>query len=389
MSNPSNTARGARGRALTSAALSLVLGVAAAAPAIGQQPLARSGATGINVHSYTMGSGLGASSATLFLLPVAVQLPLNPRLLGEFYTAYGIGRVGLEGRALQIAAPTDTWLRVSYTLAGNAVAALGVNIPTGHPTHDGEEAVVAAVLATDLLGFREASWGMGLAGTAGLSTAYRVQSWDLTLGGSYRMNSDYRPRADTTMRYTPGNEARLRVASSRELGEGRTVMLGLMALNYGRDEVDRRNLFQAGTRVMADASYAFPGRDGTWTVFMADVWRGQGDVIIPVLDQAATLLRDSLSSVGGQNLFMVGGSGEIRVRNVLVRPSTDARIQRGAEPGADGWLVGVSANVPLQLRNLDLFPSARLTAGRIQTAQLEMARVTGIEVSLIARRRFP
>ena len=252
-------------------------------------PTQQSIAGGVNMHAYTFDEGIGASSASLMLMPVAVQQPIGQSWLAEAYLSYARGTVEMDGATYHISAPTDTWTRLSYIgLAGTAFT-IGLNLPTGHPTHDSEEAVVATVLSTDILGFREASWGMGFAATGGISTAYQVGQWQVSVGGSYRQNSDFRPRADTTVRYAPGSEMRARLAFARDIGETKRVSFGLMALNYAEDQLDGRNLFQAGPRVMVDGSYSFPIGRTSWSLFLADIWRGKGDVTLPIVSQASTV----------------------------------------------------------------------------------------------------
>jgi len=45
------------------------------------------------------------------------------------------------------------------------------------------------MLATDLLGFREATWGTGFAVTTGIATARRGGQWGLGLGASLVVTS--------------------------------------------------------------------------------------------------------------------------------------------------------------------------------------------------------
>ncbi|RMH16575.1 MAG: hypothetical protein D6701_08720 [Gemmatimonadetes bacterium] len=344
------------------------LGVATA-PA-GAQQVDRSLGVGFVFQGYSFDQSLGVDAANLFMIPVAYRQPLGERFTAELYTAWAEGRVEQADRTFVLNGPVDTRLRATYQATPWALVTVSANFPTGNARHDTREAVVASVLSSDLLGFREATWGTGFAVTAGVATAHRLGSWGLGLGGSVRLTDGYQPQADTSFSYTPGNEVRLRVALDRQVGETGTFTGGLSYQTFSSDEVDGRNLFQAGDRLRADASYAFRAGGSTYRLFAANVWRDNGDLSLPIINDAGAVVGDTVIVTSWQNVFIAGVSGAFRVGPTLyLRPAVDFRVQ-SREAGQDagsGWLLGASADLPLRVfGSVDLFPRVRITVGGIK-----------------------
>ena len=139
-----------------SGALALVLAAGMAAPAAAQQSIG----VGTEYMGYTFEEGLGASAAQLLMFPVAVRFPVSS-LTFDLYAAWAQGKVERDDVAYTLQGPVDTRLKVSWEATPWALLSVGASLPTGNSTHNGEEAVVASVLAMDLLGFSEATWGTG------------------------------------------------------------------------------------------------------------------------------------------------------------------------------------------------------------------------------------
>jgi hypothetical protein len=349
--------------AMKFAALALLLG---AAPVAAQTEHAL--ATGVHFQGYSFDDSVGVSAANLLLVPLAYQVPLGNRLALDLYTAYARGSVERLNTVYNLEGVVDTRARASWTAAPWAVVMVGVNIPTGNATHDSEEAVVAGALSTNLLGFREASWGTGLAVTTGLATAHRLGSWGVGFGASYRMASEFEPRADTSLNYTPGNEALFRVALDRTVGSSAKLTAGFTFQNYSADQVDEQDLFQSGNRLRGDLTYSFrAGGLGVWSLYVADVWRERGDITLDVINSDGVAERDTTFQTGTQNLFIAGIGATLPIsRTLTLRPSIDGRVQSREEPGGQGWLVNGGADLPLRFAGYDLVPTARVSYGRLE-----------------------
>lgn len=221
-----------------------------------QTPASQSLVAGAHYQTIRFDETLGAEEASLLLLPVAYRLPLGKRLTADLYGAWARGRVRKEDRTFTLDGLVDTRLRLALRASSGVVLTAGLNLPTGNEDHTTAESFVASILATDLLGFRESNLGVGFSLSSGIAAAHRVGEWAVGGGVSYRLASDFEPRADTSFRYKPGNEIRVRAAVDRTVGGGK-VTLGATFQEFTVDEVDGKNLFQSGNRWRADAAYAF------------------------------------------------------------------------------------------------------------------------------------
>lgn len=365
-------------------ALAIVLAAGLATPAAAQSSIG----VGAEYMGYTFEEGLGASAAQLLLFPVAVRFPLSS-LTFDVYAAWGQGKVERDDVSYALEGPVDTRLKLSWQATPWAMLSVGASLPTGNSTHDGEEAVVASVLAMDLLGFREATWGTGAQMTSAVATAMRAGAWGIGISGAYALNRGFEPSAEQTLQYRPGNEARVRVGVDRNIGTntftaGATFMTFADDQTLTPDQADWRNLFQAGNRIRFDATYAFRASGGVWTLYAADLWREHGDLNLPVLDNADNITGDTTIVTASQNLIVGGLVGSIALGSKTFRPEVDFKLQsRQEESGTDegsGWLLSVGGDLPLRLfGSWDFFPKAGVVIGSVKDATGAPRRVTGAE----------
>lgn len=345
---------------------------------------------------YSFDEGLGPSAAQLLIVPVAVRLPLSSAFQADLFGAWAEGKVERAGATYELTGPTDAQVKLSWTAKPWAVLSVAANLPTGNESHDAQESVVAAVLATDLLGFRESTWGTGFALTSGLATATRLGRWGVGLGASYRMADGFEPSPDQPITYQPGNEMRLRLGFDRNVGEAGKLSLGATVQNFTDDRItsggqDPRNLFHAGKRFMLDGSYAFRLGSQTWSVYGSNLWRERGDLFLSVVDAAGQVLGDSTVATGKQNLLSVGVGGAIPLGSLYrLRPSADFRLQsREEQDGSDegsGWVLAAGADFPLRVfGTYDVFPRARYTLGSITGPDGTDHSAHGAELGLTIR----
>lgn len=339
-----------------------------------------------NFQGYKFGEGLGVTAANLLMLPLAYELPLGRSFSVDVYGAYAHGSVEIADEVYNMSGLVDTRVRANWTATPWAMLTFGVNLPTGNSKHSGEEAVVANVLATEVLGFREASWGLGLGITSGVATAYQLGGLGVGIGASYRVASEFEPRADTALKYTPGNETRLRLALDTNLGSSKLTG-GVTYQNYARDELNGRDLFQPGPRWRADLALSFrTGASASWTLYAADIWRQHGDVTLQLTDPNGAVVRDSTFSTDKQNMLVAGLAGAVRLSSRMsLRPNADIRMLTREEQGGEGWIAGIGADVPLRLGALDLFPAVKFSFGELEGASDDRYRATGGEVGLTVR----
>lgn len=343
---------------------------------------------GVDFTSYTFDAGLGADAAQLFMIPVAVQVPVVPGLGIDIYGAWAEGRVERGDTLYKLSGPVDTGIRAAYQATPWALVTLGANVPTGDATHDGQEAIVASLLSTDILGFREASWGRGFAVTASAAVARSMGNFGLGIAGAYSMRGKFDPIDDNDedFEYQPGSETRVRLGLDRNFGNS-TLTLGGTFLTYAQDQANGQNLFQAGRRFRFDASYAFRLAAGVWTVYAADLVRQNGTLRLPDVDtQGAPLGTFTSVDTPKQNLAVAGFMGAVSLGGGFVfRPHVDLKLQsREDSAGSDagsGWLVAAGGDVPMRVfGGHDFFPKARILLGSLKDPTGSGVRVFGIEL---------
>jgi hypothetical protein len=318
---------------------------------------------GPDFMSYAFEEGLGADAAQLFLFPVAVRFPATEALAFDVYGAWAEGRVERADTVYKLSGPVDTGVRASYQATPWALVTLGLNLPTGDAARDGEEAIVASLLATDMLGFREASWGRGFALTPSVAVARSMGNFGLGLAGAYSVRGTFNPSEDdTTLEYQPGSEARIRLGIDRNFGNS-TLTLGGTFINYTSDQANGQNLFQAGKRFRFDATYAFRMGAGVWTVYAADLIRHNGVLTLPNVDSTGAPLGTFTDvNTPKQNLAVAGFMGTLELGGGFVfRPHVDFKLQAredaGGSDAGSGWLVAAGGDIPIRVfGGHDFFP---------------------------------
>lgn len=341
---------------------------------------------GIDYMGYAFDPGLGADAAQLLMIPVAVQVPAMPGLSFDIFGAWAEGRVERGDTLYKLSGLVDTGVRAAYQATPWALVTLGANVPTGDATHDGQEAIVASLLSTDILGFREASWGRGFALTASAAVARSMGNFGLGLAGAYSMRGKFSPdAADEDFEYQPGSEARIRLGVDRNFGNS-TLTVGGTFITYTQDQANGQNLFQAGKRFRFDASYAFRMAAGVWTIYAADLVRQTGTLELPNVDSQGTPLGTFTSiDTPKQNLAVAGVMGAVALGGGFVfRPHVDFKLQaREDSSGNDtgsGWLVAAGGDVPVRIfGGHDFFPKARVLLGSLKDPTGNGVRVFGME----------
>ena len=339
--------------------------------------------SGAQFQWFSLAEELGADVANLLVVPATYVLPMGEKVRADLYVAWATGSVEKGGFTYNKSGPTDTRMRLSYQATPWAIVTVGVNLPTGNSSDTNEEAIVASVLATDMLGFRESTWGTGFGITGGIATARQMGDWGVGLGASYRQSREFEPTDGEDFKYQPGNEARVRLGVDRNVGDGGKFTAGVTYLNYSEDLAAGENYFQAGTRIRVDATYAFRSGASTWSLFAADSWRNKGDLTLDLEDPSGIVVGDTLLVVGGQNLFVTGLRGSLPFAGVRIRPELDFRLQSREDNDGSGWLLGGGFDLPLRLYGTyDVFPRFRVTYGKMESVDGDMYSLMGGEIGM-------
>lgn len=341
--------------------------------------------TGVDYLGYAFDDGLGATAAQLFTVPVAVRIPATSALTFDVSSGWADGRVERNGAQLELSGPVDTGVRAAYQATPSVLVTVGANLPTGNATHDSEEAVVAAILSTDLLGFRETTWGRGLAITSSIAVARQLGAFGVGLAGAYSLRGTFKPStAQSDLDYQPGNEARARLGVDRNFGNS-TLTFGATFINYTDDQANGRNLFKAGNRFRFDATYAFRMGAGVWTVYGADLVRQNGEQTLVVVDSQGDSVDIANVPTAKQNLAIGGIIGAVGLGGGFVfRPHVDVKYQtRNEGSGSDagsGWLMAAGGDLPVRIfGGYDFFPEARVLLGSIKSTTGAGVGVFGME----------
>lgn len=352
--------------------LGAALAVALAAPADAQLAQDFGVTVAPGYRTFSLDESTGAGSISLLLLPAAVYVPIGSRFSLDAYAAYAMGSADIGGETMELKGPVDTQIRGTWAATPWSRLTVGLNVPTGHGTHTDEEAQVAAILSTDLLGFREARFGVGFGVTTGVALAHQLGDWGVGYGLSYRMTGEFEPSEGSSLVYSPGDELVARVALDRNVGVGGKVTLGGTFQHFSEDEIGENNLFEPGARVRGDASYSFrAGSATTMTLFVTDLWRQEGESTFS-------------GAVGAQNVLIAGVGADLGGRLGLT-PSADVRVLSHGDGVGSGWIAGAGTGLDLGVGPLDLTPRARVMLGSIEDMTGEGQGLTGFELELIAR----
>ena len=370
--------------------LTAAVALAVATPLAGQ-----SAGFGVDYLGYSFDAGLNAQAAQLMMVPLAVRFPVTESVRIDAFGAWAEGRVEQNGTVLKLTGPVDTGLKASWQATPWALVSVGANLPTGNSAHNSEEAIVASVLSNDLLGFREATWGTGMAITSSVAVARNMGGLGLGIAAAYAARSGFEPTepdpggAPIDLTYQPGNEVRIRAGLDKNFGNS-TLTLGGTFINYAEDKVSDdlgsdRNLFQAGKRLRFDGSYAFRAGAGVWTIYAADLLRENGDLRVAVVDEQNNPVDEDVIQTAKQNLLIAGFMGTIGVGSGFVfRPHVDfksqAREEADGNTAGSGWMVTAGGDIPLRIfGGYEFFPKARVYWGSIEDPNGVGVNTVGLE----------
>ncbi len=353
----------------------LALGVlaAAAAPLEAQDPSSTAILADPQFVSYRLNNGTTTRTISQFGLPFAVIVPFSDRFTVDISSSYANSQAATTGLPTSsITGITDTQVRGNLMLGDNAaVITIGVNLPSGQYKVPGGQQDAAGTIGNNFLIFPVTSMGNGLAATGGVGFVKALGDWNLGVGASFRYSTAFDPYRlqNSVLRYTPGNEARLRVGVDRPVGDG-SFSMSLTYLKFGKDQADSTS-FATGDRVLAQSAFSFAMGGGSELLLSAwDLYRGSGQQL------GAAAPWENVANAGVALGFQRFG--------VYVQPSVEERIWNVA-----GNKAGVLTNAGIRLRidwaGLSVNPSATYSFGSLYTAGEPATDVTGFKASLLIR----
>lgn len=356
-------------------ALPLALFLCAAAPLAAQDPSSTAVILDPQFVSYQLGTGATARTISQLGVPFAVIVPFSDRFNLDISSSYANSQVKVPGAATSsITGLTDAQVRGNLMLGDNAaVITIGVNLPSGqYKVLEGQQAAAGGI-GNDFLIYPVTSMGSGLAATGGVGFAQTIGAWNLGVGASFRYSSafDAYQVQQTVLRFTPGNEARLRVGLDRPVGDG-SFNISVTYSKFGSDQANEQAI-TTGDRALAQAAYAIPLGTGKDLLLSGwDLYRGAGGQ----LDSTQTSPWENVGNAGVALGFQMGG--------LYIQPNVEERVWN-----VDGNKAGLLTNAGVRLRfdvaGLSVNPSATYSFGTLYNPGAPETDLTGFKAALLIR----
>jgi hypothetical protein len=347
--------------------------VAAAAPLGAQDPSNTAVLTDPQYVSYRLNNGTTTRTISQFGMPFAVIVPFSERFTVDISTSYANSQAATTGLPTSsITGITDTQIRGNLMLGDHAaMVTLGVNLPSGQYKVPVGQQDAAGTIGNNFLLFPVTSMGSGLAATGGVGFVRPLGEWNLGIGASFRYSTAFDPYVvqSSVLRYTPGNEARLRVGVDRPVGEG-SFSVSLTYLKFGKDQADSTS-FATGDRALAQSAFSIALGGGSDLLLSAwNLYRGSG--------------QQFGASAPWENVANAGVSFGFTRLGVYVQPSVEERIWNVGGDKA-GVLTNAGIRMRLTVAGLSVNPSATYSFGSLYNAGEATTDVTGFKASLLIR----
>jgi hypothetical protein len=359
------------------AALRLALALAFVPGPASAQILA--GGAALERYTFADPERLGISAIEVRSVPVDASLPLGRLRLdvsGGFAQASLTNGLGIRTEMSGLA---HTEVGLSLLLPGDAFLA---RVAAGLPSDVGEqsltEAVIAGVMATELISFTLPYWGDGGSFGGDVGFATETRGVRLSVLGGYRIRKEHEILVGEEAVYHPGNQLRAAATLDAPLGMGILTLRGT-AQKFGGDELENLNVYHAGRRMEGSASYTFPfglTNSAVISVGLVDRAAGEasasGSAVFPLTAQPAYRVLwsglDVRFPLGSANLL---GEADLRSQKTSGAACAPVLSGRPSCPGTDGRVasVGLAAELPLTGSRggtrLLLAPSAQMRFGVI------------------------
>lgn len=363
-------------------ALTLLTLVARTAVAQQYLPESPTATTGLESRYYGFGQNLAVKSLAQWAIPLTGMVPWG-RL--TFDAGAWLASTTLTRRdetSQTVTGLTDTQLRASYVLGGDAVVLTAmVNLPTGAENLTAAEYVVLASASSSFLAFPVNAYGSGLSFTAGAAGAIKEGAWNLGGAGSFRLSEQYSPFKDPEGRFTykSGPEFRLRAGADRLIRKSR-LAFGLTFSTFSTDEYATggggTGVYRPGRRLIGEAYYAT--LIGRWalTGYVWDFYRWSGD-------SAGVSVRNR------ENLLAGGLAARVALaRTVTWEPGVEGRLSNPEEGRA--MLLEMSSAFRVRVTgSWSVIPVARFNFGRLEEPAPGYGHsIGGFGISAFVRKSF-
>jgi len=322
----------------------------------------------------------GIESITLLTLPFTAGAQLGGGLGLSVSGAWARGSMKLaDGGTSTLDGLTDTEVRATFSTGSDLLTFTAIALlPTGRDLLTADEVEVAGVVGADVLPFRVTNWGSG--GGLGGSAALAVPIGDFGAGVSvgYVVTRDYEPiETSPSFVYRPGNQLHVTAALDRTVGATGKFGLRASLLTYDADRANDVNLYRAGNRLEAVASYAFAsGARSSAILWGGFHHRDAGAFEEPTAGTAVVPASDILFAGGA--LRMPAGAGAIQ-------PSLDIRVVSGSDGVSRGYIAGAGISAELPAGQVVLAPVVRARFGGVKPPDGTSSSVVGADIGMVIR----
>lgn len=369
----------------------LTLGTAALAVASPLTGAAQTVGGGAFLQSYRFDDPVAAGLETiqLFATPFTLAVPLGSRLSLDASGAFARGAArSPDGQEVTLSGPTDTHVGLSAAVGVDwLVVTARASLPTGSSTHSAAEALVASVVAAELLPFTVNTWGSGGSFGGDVAIVTQAGGWGIGLASGYSVANEYEPLQDQQLGYRPGDRLQLRLALDHDLGASGTFSALVGFQRFGNDQVGGSNLFQSGSRIEGVLSYVFAvGRRSSALLYGAVSHRSKGTLLTQV---------SGLGNAGdspAQQLYRLGANLRLPLgRRAALLPVAETRVFRAADGASQGWMTSAGTSLDLRIaggpsgQRLVLAPAGQFRIGRVIVGDGLETGVVGWEAGVTLR----
>ena len=298
--------------------------------------------------SYTV----SGSTTSQIALPMVAVVPISSQFTIDIATAFASTTTSAGGASSSIRGLTDTQVRGNYAFSGDKVVlTLGLNVPTGKSSISNAEVVAAQAIGIDFFTYPVPAYGSGLGGTLGVAFAGTAGDWELGAGASMRKSTEYSPLSSGTsssLKYTPGDEYRIRVGGQRVVGGGR-LALGLIFSAFGTPKINDTTTVSTGARAIAQVIYAMPVGSNELFLTFWDLYTGSG--------------KQLAGKAEASNVVNVGVAYGIHAGNLVWEPNVEARLI--SQGSASGNMVFPGVRVRIEAGKWTIYPGASAAFGTV------------------------
>ena len=337
---------------------------------------------GFKLETYTFGEAesVGIDQVQLLTIPVSARALIGSSFELGVSGAFARGTVTrVSGQESELSGLVDTELRLTARLLDDRFR-LGVValLPTGTSELDATQLDVAGLIAADVLPFAISNWGTG--GGIGMNAAVAIplaRGTALGLSAGYVRAQEYEPLAGREFNYRPGNQLHVRAAFDHVLSRASKIALAISYQQFGTDQSDGSNIYQAGNRLQAVGSLAFPaGMRGSGIVYAGILRRLEGEYTNELLPITPT-----------EDLLYTGATLRQPLGGLVLVPSVELRVV-GNDDGVDqGYTLTAGTGAELAFGSVELVPSARVRFGNLTVRENQESGYTGLELGMMLRNR--